>query len=222
LPPVSSAATVRGSAAERSAVLRTPPRCRSEYQERVSKPSREVIPANEGTAQRGERFIMRELALVANDEAPVLIEPRMRALDHPAVAPQGLTGIDPFACDARNNPSRATRRPAARDVVRLVRVQLRGPTAPVAGRGANRGDPIEHGFEGHGVVPVARPKDHGERDALPVGDQVALRARLPLVARVGAGSFRPFFTPFAGMPLESSAARLQSSFPAAPSRSSST
>ena len=58
-----------------------------QYRERISELPREVVPADEGAGERGEGSVVREVALVANDEPAVLIEPRVRPLDHPAIAP---------------------------------------------------------------------------------------------------------------------------------------
>ena len=82
-----------------------------------------------------------------------------------------------------------------------------------------RRDGIEGGRHHDGVVPVGPAQAEAERHATSVGDEVALRARLPPVRRVRAGGRATFL---AGTDSLSRLARLQSISPAACRRSSST
>src|SRR5687768_3260324 len=105
----------------------------------------------------------------------------MRALDDPAIAPEGLAGVDPLARNARRDASGAAGGPAAGDVVRLVGMELGGPVATMPLRRRDPRDRVEERFEADRVVPVGRPQDYGQRDPMAVRNHVALRARLALI-----------------------------------------
>ena len=158
-----------------------------------------------------------EPALVADGEAPEAIQPGVRALDHPPMAPERGARVDLLPRDAADDAPHAARGPTAGNVIGLIRVHLRRTVTSVPLRRTDAGDRIEDRLEGHGVVPVRRPEHYGQRDPRGVRNNMALRARFALICRVGAGSRVPFFTPFAGMLAESSAARRQSILAAAPS-----
>jgi len=107
---------------------------------------------------------------------------------------------------------------AAAVVVALVGVQLDRPAPwPATTPRPDCGHGVEERREQATVVHVGGGQRDGERDPLPVGKDVVLRARLPFVRRVPADGRAP---PFAGRLLLSRAARLQSIWSAAASRSS--
>lgn len=95
-------------------------------------------------------------------------------------------------------------------------MQLGGTAAGPAGALADGRDGIDGGLQHPAVVDVSGRQGHGQRDAVGVDDDVALRARLAAVGRVRPGLPAPLF---AGTLALSSAARLQSIALALPSRS---
>ena len=96
-------------------------------------------------------------------------------------------------------------------------MQLVGSAAWPSPRPLDGRDTIEGRFEQEIVVPVGRAQETGERRALPVDHEMALRARFAAIRWVRPGLAAPFF---AGRLALSSAARLQSMRSALPRRSS--
>ena len=115
-------------------------------------------------------------ALVARDEAAVAVDPGKRAFDHPPVPSQCLTGLDTTPCDAWSDPATAAGLSASSMVVGLVGVKLVWSASRPAPPSCDRRDAVEQFLEGHAVVGVGAGQNEGERKAIPVRDQVALRA----------------------------------------------
>ncbi len=67
--------------------------------ERLTAPSLDVAPADEGSGKRQERLVDVGSALVTDREAAEAAEPRQRALHHPAVPAQALAAVDPASGD---------------------------------------------------------------------------------------------------------------------------
>src|SRR5262245_10880415 len=67
--------------------------------ERLSKPLREGIEADEGTAEGEEGVMDVRPALIADGQPPEAVEPGQRALDDPAVPTEALAGVDALAGD---------------------------------------------------------------------------------------------------------------------------
>ena len=108
---------------------------------------------------------------------------------------------------------------ALREIVALIGMDLgRSPARPSATL-ADWRHGIDHHLEPAAVVDVCRGEPHGKRDALGIGDQVALGAGSAAVGRVGAGLLAPLL---AGTLALSTQARLQSMAPTRPKRSSRT
>ncbi len=183
----------------------------------VSQPL-QVVEADQGTGEVQEGAVHRHAPLVADRQAPVPGQPRQRPLHDPPVTAEPGGGLDPLPRDAVLDPALDAGVAAAAVVVALVGVELRGP-APRASAApcADRDDRVEQRHEHAAVVDVRRRHRDGERDPLPVDEEVVLRARLALVGRVRADVRAP---PFAGRLLLSRAARLQSIWSAAARRSS--
>lgn len=104
-------------------------------------------------------------------------------------------------------------------VIALVSMQLRWPLTPGTTAGPDRWDAAHKRLQAQAVVHV-RPGDaEGQRQSVPVVDQMDLRSQLAAVGRIRSRQ-RP---PFAARTLaESIAHRDQSSSPLSPSRSSTT
>src|SRR5829696_9572834 len=96
--------------------------------------SREGFAADKGAAGSEKGLMDISPAFIADREATIAVEPGQRALDHPAMATEPLTGVDPFARDADTDVARGQGPAAARNVVALVGVQLGGPFAALPGR----------------------------------------------------------------------------------------
>jgi len=156
---------------------------------------------------------------VADFEAPISIEPRERALDHPTIAAKALARLNASSCDTRNDIPCSQRLTAASIVVALVRVQLGRPLAALAMRRSDRLDRVDGLFQHLGVVHVGCRLHYGEGNTLPVDHKMALRARFAAICRVRTGLRSP---PGAGTLAESSEARDQSILSASPRWSRST
>jgi hypothetical protein len=159
--------------------------------------------------------------LVAHRKPTVARKPRQRTLHHPPVPSELLARVDPPAGDAGGYAPLPERLPAAREVVCLVGVQLRGTLARPAGaptRLADRRNGVHRLHQHLRVVDVGSAEDYRERDAPSVRNNVALRARFCLIRRIRAGSLAPLL---AGTLAESKEARSQSIRSASPSRSKS-
>ena len=122
--------------------------------------------------------------LVAGDKPAEAADPGEGALDDPPVAAQLLAGIDATACDAGSDPPTTAGLSATAMVVGFVGVELVRAASRPAGLATNRWDVVEQFLERHAVVGVGAGQDEGEREAVPVGDQVALGAEPASVGRV--------------------------------------
>jgi hypothetical protein len=136
-------------------------------------------------------------ALIADGEAPVLVQPRQCSLHHPPVPAQLLARLYPLSSYPRLDSSLPQCLPAPSVVVALVRVQrLRSLPRPTS-RTLDRLDGVYERFQQHRVVPVSTTQSCCERDALPVDHNVALRAgalwALPLSVGFGPVSAPPFW-----------------------------
>ena len=146
--------------------------------------------------------------LITHLQPPEAVQPRQRALHHPAIAAQALAGLDPLAGDARRDASTATRPPIGGVVIRFVGMQLLWPFAWSSASASNRRDGIQSSGEHLAVVHIGCREPHCQRQSSAFDQHMALRARFAAIRRVGAAGFAP---PGAGTLAESSEARDQSS-----------
>lgn len=99
---------------------------------------------------------------------------------------------------------------AVRFVVAFVCVHLAWSTARVPAfpeRAMQEGDRVEYVLEHHRIVHIRRGQERGERNALGIDHHMAFRARFRAIRWIRPGRLAPLF---AGMLIESTAARLQS------------
>jgi hypothetical protein len=157
-------------------------------------------------------------ALVAHFQAAELGQPGEGALRHPAVAAQVLARLDPFARDPRRNPPSAQPGPTARAVRRLVQVQLGRAAAGAPAGLPDRRYRLDQRGTAAPIRDIGRRDFFRERDALPLDQDVVLRARLAAIRRIRPGRGAPFLARTLRL---SWLARDQSSRPAWP-RSSNT
>lgn len=146
-------------------------------------------------------------AFVADHEALHLVQPGVRALDHPAVPSEPLARLDHRSSDATQDAARPEGALVLARVVRLVAVELLGPATWPALLAAHRWDGVEEFGEERDLVDVGCRDELGERDAAGVAKKMALRARFSTIRRIRPGLAAPFF---AGTDEASTAARLQS------------
>ena len=164
-------------------------------------------------------------ALVADGEAAELAEPRERALDDPAVPSELCACLDAAAGDARldvaagQGTSAAAAGPAAAMVVGFVGVEFAGPASGWSPGLPDRRYSINHLLQHDTVVDVGSCQADRERDALRIGEDVTLGARLAAICRARAGRRAPLL---AATDALSRAARLKSIALRRPSRSRST
>lgn len=111
-------------------------------------------------------------------------EPGMGSLDHPAMTPQTILVLDPFAGDARTMPVAASdcdngryRRPCQHAACSASTSVALACLSPTAGH-----RPIR---EENRVVPVGARHAEGQGNTVTVGNQVALAAELAAIGRVG-------------------------------------
>jgi hypothetical protein len=129
-----------------------------------------------------------------------------------------LGRLDAFACDADADPAAPEIGATARDVVRLVGVELGRPRAGATGTPAwadDGRDRLDQRLEDARIVQVGCRELDRQWDALAINDQVVLRAKLPAVGGVPPGSVSPFF---ARTLVLSRLARSQSTAPSSPSQ----
>jgi hypothetical protein len=183
------------------------------------------LPADEGAGEQQEGLMDSIVAVVADEEAAVAVQPGEVALDDPSIAAQLLARVDPPPGDAWDDAPAAQRLAAAARVEGLVGVELGRATAGPAARLADRRDGVDQPLQDGAFVHVGRGLQRRQRDALALAGDVVLGAWPAAIRRVRPdvlGRWPPFLTPLAGTLAASALARLQSILPAAPNRSRST
>ena len=185
--------------------------------ERLTEPLDEA-PADEGGGEMMEGLDV-DVSLVSDSQPPEAAEPSERAFDHPAMPSQAFRTVDAAPRNTRLDGTPAQRSAAMREVVALVGMELGRPPAGPPPTLAHWRHGIDQLFEEAAVVDVCRGQPESERDALGIGDEVALGAGSAAIGRVGAGLLAPLL---AGTQALSTQARLQSMAPAQPKRSSRT
>src|SRR3712207_5818238 len=157
--------------------------------------------------------------LIANREPAVLGKPGQCALHNPPVPPQFLAVLYALSCYPTLDGTLSEGFFTLFVVVSFVGVQLlwtlsRSTTGTLDGLYG-----VNELFENHRVVDVGCSEHHALRDAVPVRNKVALRARFSFICRILAGFCAPLL---AGMLAESKEARSHSMWSASPRRPKST
>lgn len=139
-----------------------------------------------------EREVVLGLALPADQQGAEAIVPTTRAFDHPAARPTMDTAEEgrlTLPTDMRHNPALPHAGFTIEEVVALVQAEVLGTTGA-----ARRTE--DHRVQGRGeqplVVDVRGAQRRRERDAAPVGEEVAFGAALPAVRRVRSREVPPF------------------------------
>src|SRR5690606_12171773 len=181
------------------------------------KRSLEVVEADERTAQGQERLMDILAPFIADAQAPIAIEPRQGALNHPAVSPQPLAGLDPLARDPHRDMAASQCLSTARDIVGLVGAQLGRPLPGTTTSPPNGPNGVDDLLEHGAVVAVGPGRPVRQRGAHALDDHVACGAGFAAIGGIRSHGLAPLF---AGTLALSRAARSQSIWSAAPSRSS--
>lgn len=155
-------------------------------------------------------------AFIAHSQAPLLVDPRVGALHHPAVSPQPLLRLDAGPCDSGSDAASAQAPAVLARRVRLVRMLFAGPMPGATTGLFHVGHRIQQGEQLVGVVDVGSRQTFGQGQALSVDEKMMLTARLRSVRRVLAREGPPFE---ARTLEESIEARLKSTRPCCPSSS---
>ncbi len=145
--------------------------------------------------------------LIADGKAAELSIPGKCALHDPAVTSQFCAALNATPGDARLNVASGQGVAAAAMIIRLVRMQLARALARRAPALPDGRDGINERLQHAAVMHVGTSQLQGERDAVRVREDVALRACLATVGRVRAGRRAPFLAATAAL---SRAARLKS------------
>ena len=127
-----------------------------------------------------------DAALEAHTQLAKCRQPGMRSLHHPAMTPEPVIALDAPAGDAVLNATALEMVAAAMEVVALVGVQALGPASWPARQAPDSGQVVDELFEDDRVVQVGSCDAEHQRDARPVGHDVAFAAELAAVGRVGA------------------------------------
>src|ERR1043165_1716082 len=168
------------------------------------------VPTDERTADVQERQVHIRAPLVADTQTAIAVEPRQSAFHNPPMPTESLARLNAAPRDTSRDRPLAQLVAQGLRVIRFVGVQLRVTlTRPAA--------PPLDGFDGvhrckhhPRVMHVGRAHRDGERDALPVNDHMAFRARFAAIRWIRPGFTAPFS---AGTAEESRAARDQSNRP---------
>jgi hypothetical protein len=156
--------------------------------------------------------------LVAHAQPTKAEQPGKRSLDHPAMPPQPLGGVDPAAGKAWGDAASTKGAPQWQGIVRLVAMQLgRALARPsrLPTRADDRWDGINEREELDRVVGVGRRGTYGRRDAVPIHHEVVLGSPFAAVDRVRPRLLAPLL---ARTLSESTLARLQSIAASPPSQ----
>jgi hypothetical protein len=158
-------------------------------------------------------------ALIAHLQPSVAVQPRVRALDDPAIAAELLLRLNPLSGDPRRDPPLAQHRLVLPRLVSLVRMQFDRALAWTSSRPLDGLDGIYSLLEHCGVVDVRCGQKDRERDALFVDNKMPLRALFAAIRWILPGFFAP---PGEGTVEASIAALVQSMRSASPRRSKKT
>lgn len=153
-------------------------------------------------------MILRRPTIIAQDEAPLVVQPREGPLDDPAMPPQSFLRLDAPASDTRRDAAHPARLATLPIVVAFVGVRLVGAPSRTAPATAPKGwDGVEQRVEQLTVMEIGLRQPDRERNPLGVDHKMALAARAALVRWIRAGDVAPLFA--AAVEL-SMATRLQS------------
>jgi hypothetical protein len=158
-------------------------------------------------------------ALIANFQSSEAVQPRMRALHHPAMTAEPFLRLNSFTGDSRCDPSSAQCRLVLSRLVPLIRVQFCRALARTTFRPLDRHDGIHGLLQHRSVADIGSCQLDRERDALFIDNKMPLCALFAAICWIFPGFFAP---PGEGTDEASIEARLQSIRSARPNRSNKT
>ncbi len=132
--------------------------------------------------------------LVAHAEAATAEQPGERALDHPAVPPQSLGGVNPATGNPGSDAARSQGTADLRRVVGLVGMEFgralpRTPGSPA--RPDDGRDAVNEWNQLGRVVGVGRGEADRQRDTIPIHHEMVLGPWLATVDRIRPGLLAP-------------------------------
>ncbi len=178
------------------------------------------VLGNQRTADLGKRLMDILSLLIPNSEPSVAPEPRQGPFNHPAVAPQLLTGAVPTGADALTgdadlNPALGQGHSALWNIVSLVSTKFCRSLSGSASGPADRPDSVNQIFEEGWAQGVGSGEMTRARRSSPVDHKMALGSRFSPIYGVRASCKLPSFpTPMAEIDCEWTEARDQSIWPA--------
>lgn len=137
-----------------------------------------------------EGHVVHRLRLPANPQCPEVVVPAVRALDHPATRSTtlALASILAAASKVRLDAARANSSLCVVIIVPLVEAEVLRTTGP-AGRADNHR--IERIANHPFVVNICAGQRDAEHDTAPVRDDMAFRAQLSTIGRIGPRELPP-------------------------------
>lgn len=130
-------------------------------------------------------------ALVADGQAAKAVDSGECALNDTPVLARPLAALDATACDPVFDPVLEADKAAATLIIGLISMQFVRPAIRSARLARDGWHRVEQAIEGPAVIRVGATQQEGERDAAPVGEEVAPDASLAAVRRVRPGSSAP-------------------------------
>ncbi len=149
--------------------------------------------ANQGASHVDEREMMFGNSLPANSQCTEVVVPAVRTLDNPA---PGLLTADragqrwfSSTTNMRSDMTTASFLLGFLVVVSLVQAHIVGHSSTIV---FTQHDRVERLADHMHVVDVGARQRYGERDTVPVGQDVAFCPELSAIGRVGPGELPPF------------------------------
>ena len=136
-----------------------------------------------------ERLVDIRPAFVTHPQPAELMQPGDGALDHPAGRAQTAAVFRIASRDMRADATDSERPPVGLRVIASVCLNQRGFASRPAPLSCNRRDALDQGQQLGHVMPVGFGEDHGQRNALGIGEEVVFRARLTAIGWVQSSFF---------------------------------
>lgn len=129
--------------------------------------------------------------LLAHRQPSKAVEPGQGPLHHPAIPPQALAALDPFAGDPHLDPPSPQRLPTVPIVVAFIGMPFRGTLPRSAAHPLDRRDLLDQRLEYHRIMDVGGRQHHGQRDLLAV--DLRFEPGLPVSVGFGPVAWLPFW-----------------------------
>src|SRR5215207_322895 len=156
----------------------------------------EQLPADEGAAECEERLVGWVVALEADEEPAVAVQPGEGALGDPPVPAELLAGVDLRAGDPRPDAAAPERPAVLARGVGLVGVEFLWAATRAARRSVGLfewRDGVDQALEDGALVHVRGRREGRQRRAAALRDQVVVAPRLAPVGRVRPRPGAPLF-----------------------------